>query len=223
MPRSIIFIFIVFSLLFYCDIANAQNAQKVLLIPREGVSGDLDLMLEKEVGLMITILEEHGFKVVIATASAEAIKGNSVPIAIQPDLKLSDVKVSDYAGFIMPCMAVGILPGPPVNPIAARIVKAAVAAKKPVAAQLGAVEILAEAGVLVAKEYAFFTDPLKPEFGTTDPRFHRAIYSGDGVVMDDSIITSGICPFMAQMTGQPDGTAELTEKFMAEIVRKSKK
>jgi hypothetical protein len=56
-----------------------------------------------------------------------------------------------------------------------------------------------------------------------DPRFHRAIYRGDGVVIDDNIITSGICPYMAQMTDRPDGTAELTERFMAEIVRRSKK
>ena len=212
---------IAFSVSISSDVAQTQNVQKVLLIPRGGLSSDLDLMLEKEVGLMITILEEHGFEVEIATASAEPIKGNNVPINLMPDFTLSEVVVSDYAGIIMPCMAVGLLPGPPVSPIVIRKVKEAVEAGKPIAAQLGSVQILAEAGVLKTRGYAFSTNPLEPEYGNKDPRFYGAIYKGVGVVKDGNIITSGMCPFIAQITGMPDGTAELTEKLISEIVHKS--
>ena len=62
------------------------------------------------------------------------------------------MKVADYAGFIMPCMAVGLFPGPPVAPEAVAIVKQAVAEGKPVAAQFGSVIILAQAGVLKGKK-----------------------------------------------------------------------
>jgi hypothetical protein len=47
-----------------------------------------------------------------------------------------------------------------------------------------------------------------------------AISSGDGVVQDGNIITSGICPHMAKMGGKQDGTSKLTEALIAEINRK---
>jgi putative intracellular protease/amidase len=122
----------------------------------------------------------------------------------------------------MPCMAVGGIPGPPVAPEAVAIAKYAAAEGKPLAAQYGSVIILAQAGVLKGKKYAFFSDPLKPApwRKITDPRFKDAIYSGRGVVQDGNIITSGTCPLLERMSGLPDGTANLTQAFMAELKNK---
>ena len=132
------------------------------------------------------------------------------------------MKVADYVGFIMPCMAVGGIPGPPVAPEAVAIVKQAVAEGKPVAAQFGSVIILAQAGILKGKKYAFFSDPLKPNPSRkfTDSRFADAIYSGRGVVQDGNIITSGTCPLLARAFGSPDGTSQLTQTFIAEVKKK---
>jgi putative intracellular protease/amidase len=136
-------------------------------------------------------------------------------------LKLSDVKVDDYAGVILACMARGLLPGPPVSPVAVSIVKQAVAKGKPVAAQTGAVLVLAEAGVLKGKRYAYVQDPFNPQPPhKKDSRFEGAIYSGPGVVQDGIIITSGICPAMESVTGLHDCTPELTRAFIAELRRK---
>ncbi|MBG0858906.1 MAG: DJ-1/PfpI family protein, partial [Bacteroidales bacterium] len=86
---------------------------------------------------------------------------------------------------------------------------------KPIAAQTGAVLILAKAGVLNGKKFAF----PKNEIDNPDmyPEFKSGIYSGNGVVQDGNIITSGICPMMAKMNFGKDGTAELTQKLIQEI------
>jgi hypothetical protein len=47
-----------------------------------------------------------------------------------------------------------------------------------------------------------------------------AIYSGRDVVQDGNIITSGVCPYIKQMRGWPDGTAELTQKLIAELKKR---
>jgi putative intracellular protease/amidase len=134
------------------------------------------------------------------------------------------VKIEDYAGIIMPCMAVGLYPGPQVSREAVAIVKQAVVGGKPVAAQAGSVIILAEAGVLKDKRYAFTGNPLKttPRRSRTDPRFAGAgIYSGLGVVQDGKIITSGVCPYIAKLFPQfSDGTPELTKKFISALTIK---
>ena len=198
----------------------AQTRPKVLMIPREGYSADLKFMLEKEVWTMRLMLMRAGFKVEAATASGTTIV--SPGIDLKPDLRLDEVKVADYEGFIMPCMAVGNRPGPPVAPEAVAIVKQAVAEGKPVAAQFGSVTILAQAGVLKGKKYALFSNPLKanPMQSFIDSRFDGAIYSGRGVVQDGIIITSGVCPFMEKAFGRPDGTAKLTQAFIAELKKK---
>ena len=195
--------------------AISEGRPKVLLIPREGYSADLEYMLWKEVWPMRFMLMRAGFKVEVATASGFRII--SPGRDLEPDLRLDEVKVADYVGFIMPCMAVGGIPGPPVAPEAVAIVKQAVAEGKPVAAQFGSVVILAQAGILKGKKYAFFSDPLKPtpRRKFTDSRFADAIYSGRGVVQDGNIITSGTCPFLAKVFGAPDGTSKLTQTFIA--------
>ena len=122
----------------------------------------------------------------------------------------------------MPCMAVGLFPGPPASPVAVSIVKQAVEKGKPVAAALGSVYILAEAGALKGKRYAFADDPFieLPRIRKKDLRFEGAIYSGMGVVRDGKIITSGVCPATEGWLGRPDCTPELTQAFIAELGRK---
>ncbi len=151
----------------------------------------------------------------MATVSGQPIVAPTT--TLKPDLKLADVKVADYVGLIMPCMAVGWPPGPPVAPEAVAIVQQAVAEGKLVAAQLGSVAILAEAGVLKGKRYAFFVNPLPK-----DDRFEGAIHSDDTIVKDGNIITSCCCPYKAlnYRPRYPDGTAKLTQTLIAELVRK---
>ncbi len=200
-------------------LAMGQSKPQVLMIPREGKSIDLDLMLSKEVGVMTSLLEKAGFKVVVATVKGEPIKGSA--ITLTPNVKLADVKVVDYAGFIMPCMGHGFFPGPPVAPEAMAIVKQALKDGKPVAAQLGSVYVLAQAGVLVGKRYAFIADPLDPPPGNAkDDRFNGALYAGDAVVQDGNIITSGCCPLAANSYGGVDRTTELTQTLVARLVKR---
>ena len=61
-------------------------------------------MLTKEVGVMVDMLEKAGYKVVVASASGQPITGGAT--TLKPDLKLADVNVDDYAGIVLPCMAV---------------------------------------------------------------------------------------------------------------------
>ena len=91
-----------------------QGIRKVLMIPREGYSSDMDLVIKMEVGEMKRVLKEAGFAVDIATTSGQPILG--VTQYIYGVSKLSEINLSDYAGIIMPCMSVGRLPGPPVSP-----------------------------------------------------------------------------------------------------------
>ena len=212
MKRFLIIVTILLSMAVCGALAHAESGSKVLLMPREGISNDIDLMLTKEVGVMTSMLKKAGFEVVVVTVSGKPIVAPTT--TLEPDLKLADVKVADYVGFIMPCMAVGLWPGPPVAPEAVAIVKQAVADGKPVAAQLGSVIILAEAGVLKGKQYAFYTDPL-----SRDARFEGAIYSDDTIVKDGNIITSCCCPYMA-MYGSSDETANLTQTLIAELNKK---
>jgi putative intracellular protease/amidase len=203
--------------------ALGQSVRKVLMIPREGYSRDLDLMLKMEVGVMIALLKNAGVEVDIATTSGQPILGTTEKIEMDKVMQLSAIKLENYAGVIMPCMAVGAFPGPPVSPETVAIVKKALSEGKPVAASTFSVTILAEAGVLKGKKYAYSRDPLKTEkswgkFGGTDQRFVGAIYSGPGVIQDGNIITSGACPWMERVGGGLQSkTVELTQKFIAAI------
>ena len=160
-------------------------------------------MVQQEVGVMISMLEEAGFKVIVATDSGEPISWVKSEL-LKPDLKLADVQVNDYVGIIMPCMAKGTWGH--ADPEEIVLVKEAVPQGIPIAAQRGAIIILAEAGVLEGKKYAF-----------TDHRFKGAIYSGQGVIRDGNIITSSHCPYAARYYGADDGTPELTKLFIETI------
>lgn len=187
-----------------------NDATKVLLYIQDG-SMALEFMLIHEVGKMKQILKQTGIEVTTATMSGEVLKTDSV--TIKPDLKLSEVNIANYAGFIIPCMAVGdtIVTSEEIN-----FVKKVVNGGKPLAAQLGGVYILAKAGILNGKKYALIDDASK------SPTFKSGIYSGRGVIQDGIIITSGVCPTMAKEKGYPDGTEMLTQTLIAAIKAKVK-
>jgi putative intracellular protease/amidase len=184
--------------------ATPVPPKKVLLILSTEKSQDLELMLTKEVGVMTSLIEKAGYKVVVASASGNPLVGSAT--TLKPDLKLVDVKVEDYAGLILPCLAPQEA-GFKVLPDAAEIVKKAVAQAKPVAAQMVGVLTLAHAGVLSGKQFAILSGYEK--------NIPAGVYKGEGVVQDGNIVTSGICPYMAKAGKGQDGTTELTQKFIA--------
>ena len=101
----------------------------------------MELMLTKEVGVMMSLLEKAGFDVVVATPSGEPVVGRETTLAA--DMKLADADVNDYAGFLVPCMAAGQYPIPP-DVIA--VVQKAAATGKPIAAQQSGRTVLFSAG-----------------------------------------------------------------------------
>jgi len=188
--------------------ALAQQSGKVLLIIRDAKPAEpqfLDVAITKEAGVMKAMLEKAGYGVEIASPTGEP--WGTPTESLKPDLKLSDVKVADYKGFIIPCLAIE---STALHPDLAAVIKKAVEQGKPVAAQLGGVTMLAKAGVLSGKKYAIS--------GEIAMEFKDGIYSGSGVVKDGKIITSGICPAAASVfKGMQDGTARLTEALIAEL------
>jgi putative intracellular protease/amidase len=220
MKRLSSMVAILLCLVMNSGIAEAQGNSQVLLIPREAERyGALDEMLISEVGVMTDLLQKAGFKVVVATTPGQPIEG--FVRKLKPDMRLSEVKVDDYAGIILACMAVGFFPPPPLAPAAVSIVKQAVVEGKLVAANAGAIYFLAEAGVLRGKRYAFVQDLFNPHPPhKRDWRFEGAIYSGHGLVQDGMIITSAICAAQENLTGFRDGTPELTRAFIAKLGRK---
>jgi len=191
-------------LLLLVSCASQQPKEKgpqVLLILRERIgSADNQYLVTNEVVVMKSMLEEAGFKVVIASASGRTFSRGD--ITLEPDLKLAEVKIADYVGFIIPCMSLGTSI---VKPEEVAIAKQIVAKGKPVAAQRKGVVILAEAGVLAGKRYSYESNP------TPNTLFDEAIYSGKGVVQDGNIITSAYCPYH----GSLDQTVELTQALIA--------
>jgi len=182
--------------------AFAQDIPKVLLFMRNAQkSGDLEYMLKNEVGIMKNTLEKSGYKVVVATLDGSSFSAGSTTVTA--DIKLADARMADYAGFILPCLAVPSYPAPPeVSKEAIALVREAVSADRPVAAQTGSLWTLAEAGALKGKKYAY-------AFEEKSPFFEGAIFAGTGVVRDGLILTSGICPYMALKMSDKDGTEQL--------------
>lgn len=191
--------------------AYASDTPKVLLFMRSG-SAELEYMLKNEVMVMKNALERSGFKVIVATLDGSDFSASST--TVKADIKLGDANVADYAGFILPCMMVASYPEPEVSPEALNLVKAAVAAGKPVAAQTGSLWTLARAGLLKGKKYAY-------PFEEKSPRFEGAIFGGTGVVRDGLILTSAICPHMARTMKTKDGSEPLA-LLLAEAMKDKK-
>src|SRR4030042_1204812 len=196
-------VFLLISILFSCKKENL----KVLLFIKDG-SPQLEYMLTNEVGIMSEILKVAGFNVTIATLSGDILKTSSVTMT--PDIKLSDVNIDDYAGFIFPCMVVDS-----VSPEVISFLKKIAEKDKPMAAQVGSVYSLAEAGILNGKKFAFVDE--KDDNANMYPVLSGGIFSGNGVVQDGNIITSGTCPWMAKSTEAQDGTPKLTLKLIEVI------
>jgi putative intracellular protease/amidase len=192
-------------------LACAADTPKVLLFMRSG-SGDLEYMLKKEVMVMKDTLERSGFKVVVATLDGSDFSAGTM--TVKADIKLSDAKMADYEGFILPCMMVASYPMPEISQEAIDLVKDAVATGKPVAAQTGSLWTLAKAGVLKGKKYAY-------AFAEKSPLFEGATFAGTGVVRDGLILTSGLCPHMARTLKTNDGSEGLA-LALAEAMKERK-
>ncbi|MCK5464098.1 MAG: DJ-1/PfpI family protein [Bacteroidales bacterium] len=210
--KQIILVFLLTGILGSC----LQDNQKVLLFITDG-SRDLKLMLTEEVMQMKEIMEETGFQVVIASLSGETIAVDS--LRLKPDLRLEEVIIDDYDGFIFPCMAPQwdkiYLP----NDEVVGFIESVVERDKPMAAQTLSVADFAKAGILVGREYAFTIDPDTSEY----PEFKGGFYRGEGVVQNGMIITSGTCPWKTREYGKPDGTREMTELLIAAIRKSTQK
>lgn len=182
-------------------LAHANDTPRVLLFMRNAQSsGDLEYMLKKEVGVMKNTLEKSGYRVVIATLDGSSFTAGSM--TVKADIKLADVNVADYAGFILPCLAVPSYPEPEVSPEIIALVQGAISVGRPVAAQTGSLWTLAKAGLLKGKKYAY-------AFAEKSPHFAGATFAGAGVVRDGLVITSGICPYMELKAKMKDGPEEL--------------
>jgi len=152
--RVIGMVAVILLLLVSCAPTNAaKGSGKVLLIAHEQ-SMDMELMLTKEVGVMIDLLEKAGFDVIVASETAQPITESSTTLT--PDLKLADVNVDDYVGIILPCMATDKDASP--RSKETEIVIKAVSQGKPIAAQDYGVYILAVAGAMNGKKFAMNSD-----------------------------------------------------------------
>ena len=204
--RKLIILLFTATLLISC----AEDNPKVLLFITDG-SRYLELMLTKEVIVMKEMLEKANLDVVIATLSGDAVSWDTV--SLKTDLKLCDVSIKQYAGFIFPCMA------PPWDKIyepnseVVAFIEEISKEGKPMASQTLSVADFAKAGILVDKKYAFTLEPDVNEY----PEFEGSIYSGEGVVQDGNIITSGTCSWKAREYDLQDGTPELTELFIKAV------
>jgi putative intracellular protease/amidase len=204
---------IIFSIFLIVILSTCKKEPpEILLFIKDG-SPELGYMLINEVGKMSEIIKQSGFDVTIATVSGDILKTDS--ISLTPDIKLNDAKVDDYAGFIFPCMASNTI-----QPEAVAFVKKIANEGKPIAAQLGGILFLGEAGVLKGKKFAFKDE--KDANPGMFPMFIDAMFSGRGVIKDGNIITSGTCPMMAKAFGYKDGTAELTLSLIDAIKENNK-
>ena len=80
---------------------QSQETNRVLIFIRDD-SPDLEFMLKEEVGVIKETLEAADFKIDITTLTCKPLI--AVSMKLKPDLKIMDVSVQDYDGFIIPCM-----------------------------------------------------------------------------------------------------------------------
>jgi putative intracellular protease/amidase len=196
------------AILFSFSLAQPLGAQdKVLMVVKDAPSLDLELMLTQEVTVMKKMLEASGFNVVVASPSGGTLTAGG--ISLTPDLRLADVRMDDYSGIILPCMATEDEPSVPETEA---LVREAVVAGKPVAAQTGSVVTLARAGILMGRKFAY-----ADAFVADVPEFQGLTHAGQGIVQDGVIITSGVCPYAARELGLTDGTPALTGALIAQL------
>ncbi|MHC4558238.1 MAG: DJ-1/PfpI family protein [Planctomycetota bacterium] len=198
--------------------ATGQDLKVLLLAPEKNLDPMiLDFMLMKEVDVMISVLEESGFQVDVATASGEPII--TAMTTFMPDYKFAEVNVDNYAGIILPCLKAPRKK--PIPPEAAALIRKAAEQGKPIAAQVLGIAWLGEAGVLAGKKFSFIDAYVNNS--RLKHQLESGIYRGKSyVVKDENIITSGVCPDAAVRYNLPDGTARLTKVLIEEIEAKQK-
>ncbi len=192
---------------FLAPTAGADE-EKIFMYVREG-SRDLDRMLVREVGVMRQMLEDAGYAVDIATPRDEVLSTDT--LALTPTIRLADVRIENYAGLVLPCMAPAAGHDMPERVDA--LVAEALEKGLPMAASRGSVTSLAKAGALVDKQFAY----AGPVSSVERPEFAGGTYIGTGVVRDGAISTAGICPLAAHSLGEPDGTEDLMQAFIASL------
>ena len=188
------------ALLAISAVPSEGQEHKVLMILKDSPSLDLELALQREVGVMKNMLERSGFQVVTASPSADPLSVGST--ALTPELTLDQVRLSDFEGIILPSMAVE--DETPIPGLAA-LLREAMATGKPVAAQTGSVVTLARAGILKGRRFAYpgvWVDAV--------PEFAEAVHAGEALVEDGDLITSAVCPYAARILEAEDGTQALT-------------
>lgn len=186
----------------------ASDSGKILMFVRDGAR-DLELMLDKETGVMKRMLEDAGFQVVIATSSGEPMKAGE--FVLEADLAIADARASDYDGFILPCMAPA--PGSPVPEAIVTLIEEAHRSGKPIAASRGSVAILGRSGALEGKNYSYAEEVDVNE----RPEFKGGTYEGSGYSQDGNVTTVGVCPLASRSLKLPDGTEDLVKGFIASL------
>ncbi len=192
--------------LFSTYFSFPRDTYKVLIFVKEE-SSQLDYMLAHEVNKMVEILKDSDIEIATATISGKELNAGSTTFI--PDLKLQQVNIDDYDGFLIPCMVVDTVTVETIN-----FVKKIKEKNKPIAAQVASVYLLAHAGLLEGKKYALYSDQ------SDNPEFDGSLYDGNGVVKDGNIVTSGGCPWMEYNNRGKDRTEELTQSFIDVIINK---
>jgi hypothetical protein len=180
---------------------RAEDKPVVLLIARGDAPYDgersLKVAIDMEANTIISKLNALGYGVDVASEDGKDIHAGGSTLKV--DTKLADVQIERYAGVIIPCMTTGTVPQ-----TAVKIVQGVSVRKLPVAAQNSGVLVLASAGLLKGRDYAIGPEQVPIQDG---------VKQGVGVVRDGDILTSGVCPYLAQVAGLTDGTNELVATF----------
>jgi len=179
---------------------SPANPRKVLLVVRG--SNNIDLMLPRELVVMIDTLKMAGFQPIVASLWGGDLVSRTV--TVKSDLKFASVRVSDYVAVVLPCMAAGE-PGF-IPDEAVKIAKDAAAAGKPIAAQRSGLYILSKAGLLKGRTYAYPSND-----------FPEGTRGRDPVVRDGNIITAAFCPNSVLPTGQSDTTVAMIKKLIESL------
>jgi putative intracellular protease/amidase len=179
-------------LMFGFSGAFAKEPQTVILLISRENGRNPELMLTKEVGVMVGMLKQAGFRVKVSAPSEREITGTTT--SLKPDLKNSDVKVAESSAFVPPCMAQPT-GAEGVAPEFLKLVKQLAATGKPIAAEMSSIAILRKAGALEGKTVA-------------------AQNSHPPVVQDGNLVTNMICPYMAVEMGEKDAVGDLMQQFI---------
>jgi putative intracellular protease/amidase len=181
----------------------SESRGKVLMVIRDG--SRLEFMITNEVDVMLKMLKQARLEVIVASQTGQTIRAGAATLV--PNMTFDDVKIADYQGVILPCMARRYATAEGMQ-----LVKQAATANIPIAAADGAVAVLAECGLLEGRQF------------TTDDyiaiTIHTGIYKGFGVVKDGLIMTGGTCPNDPPSENRKDSTQELTKLFIKTIRQK---